>query len=245
MRIPEQVQRLAILIGAVVAGLLVTRFVLIPRHLVASDLHRAATVEREIVKPTKFAGSSLCQACHEDIVVTKGKGYHRNLACEGCHGPATKHVEDPSAVKPPAPRDRKFCPVCHAYDASRPSGFPQVNPTAHNPLKPCITCHNPHDPTPPRTPQECSACHAQIERMKVGSSHALLDCTTCHNVPKQHKTSPRSALPSKPGTREFCGGCHAKEAAAVKDAPRVDTATHGAPYPCWECHYPHLPEGRT
>lgn len=58
LRIPEQVQRLAILIGAVVAGVLVTRFVLIPRHLIASDLHQSSTVQREMAKPMKFAGSS-------------------------------------------------------------------------------------------------------------------------------------------------------------------------------------------
>ena len=245
MRIPEQGQRLAIVIGVIVAGVLVTRFVLIPRHLIASDLHQSSTVQREMAKPAKFAGSSVCQACHEDIVATKAKAYHRNLACEGCHGPAVKHAEDPSAVKPLMPRDRKFCPVCHAYDSARPTGFPQINPTAHNPLKPCNACHNPHDPTPPRMVKECSACHTQIERMKEGSSHALLACTACHKVPQKHKTSPRSALPSKPETREFCGGCHEEKATVVKEAPKVDMSQHGRSYLCWECHYPHLPEGRT
>jgi hypothetical protein len=151
--------------------------------------------------------------------------------------------------------------VCHAYDASRPTGFPQINPTAHNPLKPCISCHNPHDPVPPRVPQECSACHGQIERTKAVSSHALLPCTTCHRATPQHRTSPRAALPTKPETREFCGTCHAKGAAdgllqgvpaaeaqrlgaAKKAAPKIDISDHGGSYLCWQCHYPHLPEGR-
>jgi hypothetical protein len=147
------------------------------------------------------------------------------------------------AVKPPAPRDRKFCPVCHAYDASRPTGFPQINPTVHNPLKPCIACHNPHDPTPPQTPRACSACHAQIERTKAVSSHALLVCTTCHTVSEQHKKAPRTALPTKPQTREFCAKCHGKDS-PQKEPPKIDVTTHGTPYLCWQCHYPHLPEGR-
>ncbi len=146
-------------------------------------------------------------------------------------------------MKPPAPRDRKFCPVCHAYDASRPTGFPQINPTAHNPLKPCISCHNPHDPVPPRTPQACSACHGQIERTKAVSSHALLACTTCHVVPERHKTAPRTALPSKPETRDFCAKCHGKDSTRA-DAPKIDVSGHGNSYMCWQCHYPHLPEGR-
>lgn len=245
MRIPEQVARLGLVVVAVVAGVLVTRFYLLPRRLVSVDLQRAAAVGRWVATPMKFAGSESCRGCHEDVATKKDRGFHKALACEGCHGPAVKHVEDPGAVKPTAPRDRKFCPVCHAYDASRPTGFPQINPVAHNPLKPCITCHNPHEPVPPRTPTACAACHQQIERTKIVSSHALLACTTCHTVPEQHKKAPRTALPTKPQTREFCGSCHAREATRVKEAPRVDLSTHGGTYRCWECHYPHLPEGRT
>ena len=243
MRVPEQVKRLGLVIGVLVAAVLVGRFVLIPRSLVATELHQASTVAREIAKPMKFAGTAACQDCHDDVSIKKAKGYHKNLSCEGCHGPAAKHAEDPSSAKPTAPRDRKSCPVCHIYDASRPTGFPQINPTTHNPVKACITCHNPHDPVPPKVPQECSACHGQIERTKAVSSHALLACTTCHKVPPLHKTAPRSALPSKPETREFCASCHGK-GAAQKDAPKVDVSAHGARFQCWQCHYPHLPEGR-
>jgi hypothetical protein len=248
LRMPEQVKRLGIVVGVLVGVTLLTRFVLIPRSLVSTELHWAEAAKREIAKPVKFAGSSACQECHEDVTTKKAKGFHKTLACESCHGPAIQHTEDPSAMKPPAPRDRKFCPVCHSYDPSRPTGFPQINPTAHNPLQPCITCHNPHDPVPPRVPQECSACHAQIERTKAVSSHARISCTTCHNVPTQHKIAPRQALPSKPETREFCGTCHGAGTAAKgapKEAPKIDMATHGGRSLCWECHYPHLPEGRT
>ena len=242
MRLPEQVKRLGLVIGVLVAAVLVGRFVVIPRSLVATELHQATTVAREIAKPMKFAGTAACQDCHDDVSIKKAKGYHKNLSCEGCHGPAAKHAEDPSSGKPPAPRDRKSCPVCHIYDASRPTGFPQINPTTHNPVKACITCHNPHDPVPPKVPQECSACHGQIERTKAVSSHALLACTTCHKVAPLHKTAPRSALPSKPDTREFCGSCHAT-GSAQKDAPKIDLSAHGERYQCWQCHYPHLPEG--
>ena len=248
MRIPEQVHRLAIVLAILVGATLLVRFVIIPRSLVSTDLHWAETTQRELAKPVKFAGASACQDCHEDVATKKARSFHKNVSCESCHGPAIKHTEDPGGVKPPAPRDRKFCPVCHAYDPSRPTGFPQINPTAHNPLKPCISCHKPHDPVPPTVPRECSACHAQIERTKAISSHALIACTTCHKTPDRHKSAPRVALPSKPESREFCGTCHGAGTAAKaapKEAPKVDVSTHGGRNLCWECHYPHLPEGRT
>ncbi|MBI2159050.1 MAG: hypothetical protein HYU25_01445 [Candidatus Rokubacteria bacterium] len=246
MRIPEQVHRLAIVLAIVIGGTLLTRFVIIPRSLVSTELHWAQTTQREATRPLKFAGSTACQDCHEDVAAKKAKSFHRVLACEGCHTPSIKHAEDPSAAKPTVLRERKLCATCHAYDPSRPTGFPQINVTAHNPLKACVTCHNPHDPVPPKVPKECAACHAQIERAKAVSSHALLTCTTCHKAPERHKTAPRTALPSKPDSRDFCGACHGQGAAgAPKEAPKVDLSTHGARNLCWECHYPHLPEGRS
>jgi hypothetical protein len=244
VRIPEQLKRLGLVVGFIILAVLVIRFLLIPASLVSGTIHRADAVQREAAKPIKFAGTPACQGCHEDIGVKKGKGFHRGLACEGCHGTAAAHADDPGAQKPAAPRDRKFCPVCHAYDPGRPTGFPQINPVSHNPLKPCIECHDPHAPEPPTTPKECAACHAQIERTKAISSHARIECTTCHRTPEAHKKTPRAILPSKPQDREFCGGCHAKTSAR-KESPKVDMAEHGGRFLCWECHYPHLPEGRT
>lgn len=243
VRVPEQIGRLGVVVAVLAVVALVLRFVLIPQSYFSTRLHEESTVKQETAKPVLFAGMAACRDCHTEEYEIKSAGYHKGLACETCHGPSAKHVEDPTAVKPYAPRDRTFCPVCHAYDAARPTGFPQINPTMHNPRKACITCHNPHDPVPPETPRECSACHGEIERTKAVSSHALLPCTTCHTTSEQHKIKPRSVRPTKPETRDFCGQCHATDA-SNPDSPKVDLSTHGGSYLCWQCHYPHMPEGQ-
>ena len=243
MQVPEQVRRLGIVFAILVVVTVVLRFGVIPASYFSPAQHKASTVEREIAKPIRFAGTATCRSCHEEHYEIKYGGKHRGLACETCHGPSVGHAENPGDVKPYAPRDRKFRPVCHAYDPSRPTGFPQINPTTHNPLVACITCHQPHEPEPPEVPRECGACHGQIARTKALSSHARLACTTCHVVDERHKTAPRAALPTKPETREFCGQCHAG-GTAESAVPQVDLASHGGSYRCWDCHYPHLPEGR-
>jgi hypothetical protein len=239
MKVPEQIKRLAVVFVVIVAGVLLVRF-LVPASVVDRKIHRQSTVQQVVSTPIQFAGAAVCGDCHEDETNKKKKGFHKGLACETCHGPSIKHAEDPSSGKPFAPRDRKFCPQCHAYDPSRPTGFPQINATVHNPLKACVSCHNPHSPEPPNIPRECSACHAEIARTKALSRHALLACTTCHTVPIQHKQLPRSVRPTKPETREFCGKCHDK-GSPEKTAPKVDAATHGGRPLCWQCHYPHMP----
>jgi DnaJ-class molecular chaperone len=240
-RFPDALIRLviafAVLLGTV---FLVVRFA-IPLPYKSLEVQWASTIKQEKAKEIRFAGEVACADCHEDVTREKRGGYHRDLSCETCHGPAKAHADDPDAFKPPSPRDRKFCPVCHTFNPSRPLGFPQINPVAHNPMKPCVTCHQPHDPKPPKVPAECAACHGEIARMKAVSHHVTLECTTCHRTPARHKVSPRTSKPDKPSTREFCGRCHG-EGSGARGVPKVDIATHGEKYVCWQCHYPHLPE---
>jgi hypothetical protein len=114
----------------------------------------------------------------------------------------------------------------------------------HNPMEPCAGCHDPHEPTPPTIPGECSACHGAIARTKSVSHHWTLDCETCHDTPEGHRENPRAHLPGKPNERGFCGRCHAEDATSASGIPRVDMVEHGGRYRCWQCHYPHDPEGR-
>jgi hypothetical protein len=110
-------------------------------------------------------------------------------------------------------------------------------------MEPCITCHDPHDPTPPETPGSCAACHGQIARTKAVSHHGTLECSTCHTATPEHYVNPRAARPSRPSQRSFCGTCHATGASSSGEIPRVDLDSHGDRYLCWQCHYPHHPEG--
>ena len=259
-KLPEQAVRVVVVFLVLVTGVLAVRQFIIPPEMKEPALQKSSSMEREVAREIKYAGAQVCDQCHEKEPQLKKIGYHRDLACESCHGAAQKHVENSTDVKPTSPKKRDYCSYCHRYNSSRPTGFPQINPDTHNPRKPCITCHNPHNPKPPTTPRSCSACHAQIERAKAASYHALIGCEACHTAPEQHKISPRTVIPTKPDKREFCGKCHDKEARSKdkdkgkakekgkdkgKDkgvpagVPAVDMATHGEKYVCWQCHYPH------
>jgi len=241
---PQQLTRLFIVFGLLVAALVAARHFLVPKTFGQLGHYRAAAVDGIAALPIKYAGREVCATCHDDIAKLHGGHRHANVACEVCHGPAAAHVNAPTEIHPPAPRERARCPLCHGYDPSRPTGFPQIDPATHNPMKPCISCHNPHAPEPPHVPEECAACHGEIARTKAVSPHALLPCTQCHQTDKEHKIAPATSRPTIPTTRAFCGQCHAPEAKSPKNIPRVDMAAHGGRYVCWQCHYPHYPELR-
>jgi hypothetical protein len=245
VKIREQVARLGIVVAVIVAAVLLLRFVILPESLFSARPHQVDTVGREMAKPVHHAGVAACRKCHEEEFQEKYGGKHRNIGCENCHGPSAAHAADPKAEMPRKPHEREDCLVCHGYDASRPNGFPQVDPQQHRPGKRCVNCHEGHDPVPPKAPTDCTGCHGRIEHTKALSKHALVPCADCHIVADQHMIEPRSALPSKPDSREVCGRCHAAGSTDPLAAKAmVDLAKHGGTYVCWDCHYAHLPEGR-
>lgn len=239
---PQQLTRLAVLFALLVSGLVTARHFLLPETFGERGHYRAAAVDAIVRQPLQYAGRELCALCHTEIAATHNQARHQTVACEVCHGPGAAHAEDPTENPLPAPRQRGFCPLCHGYNPSRPTGFPQIDPVAHNPLKACISCHAPHEPEPPQVPEECSACHGEIARTKAVSHHVQLPCTRCHQTPVRHKITPRVVRPAKPRSRDFCGGCHAEGASSPPEIPRIDPETHGGRYLCWQCHYPHYPE---
>ncbi len=243
-KFPDQFLRVLIVLAVLLAGLIYARIAFRPASFGEEGHFRAEAIPSIEALPISYAGWQACMDCHEDIGETKNASYHRTLGCEVCHGPAQNHVEDPDEVLPLVPRDRAACLSCHSYMLSRPTGFPQVIELMHNPMQGCTECHDPHDPQPLQMSGDCSACHTQIARTKAISHHSSLSCEICHETPDEHSSAPRAHLPLKPTSRAFCGNCHDSGADSAKGIPRIDLIDHGGQYLCWQCHYPHFPEGR-
>jgi hypothetical protein len=244
-QMPEQIKRL--LIFAVFIGVIFIAFriLLKPKSFGEMGHYRALAIDTVISHPIKYAGHQICSECHEEIAFAKQKSYHREVNCETCHGPAQVHIDSGAEILPDIPRGRDHCALCHEYNPARPTGFPQIDLVAHNPLKACVSCHNPHTPDPLRIPDDCSACHGNISRTKALSPHALLECTVCHYTPDEHKKQPRKVEAMIPATRADCAKCHDKLAIVqILNPPRIDLNTHGENYLCWQCHYPHFPESK-
>jgi hypothetical protein len=243
-KIPQQIRHLLVPFIIITVGYLLIRRLLIPADFGLLGHFRASSITANVNREMQYAGSQACSDCHDQVVATKKGGYHKDVACESCHGPAFAHSRDPETIKPSVVRTRTLCLLCHEYLPTRPTGFPQVVADSHNPMKACIMCHRPHDPKPPHALKGCEACHTGIQRVLSLSYHTNLHCTTCHDAPKQHFSRPREYPPKSIQSRQLCLKCHDKAASSPKEIPRIDGATHGEKYLCWQCHYPHMPEAR-
>jgi hypothetical protein len=90
--------------------------------------------------------------------------------------------------------------------------------------------------------QACFECHQDIEDMKALDVHSEIHCETCHGPGQKHSEKGDTTGYVRPTGREFCGLCHARNAAKQKNAIfQINLKEHYVEKKCIECHNPHQP----
>jgi hypothetical protein len=153
-----------------------------------------------------------CGRCHttgytpqghqDDLEGIIGSWAFAGIQCEECHGPGSRHAEDPQGVRMALDRSSQLCGQCHVrgnpaqIDAS--DGFEQHHEqyedlynSKHFAIS-CVTCHDPHasalyedaDVNPTKgISQVCEACHWQQDAFQKNRLHIGVDCIDCHMPP--------------------------------------------------------------
>jgi DmsE family decaheme c-type cytochrome len=211
--------------------------------------------------PPAAAGAELvgddeaCLTCHEQ----QKQGYSNTMhgrkehprapaakqGCESCHGPGSKHVDDPEvpgmirAFTNDAPRDgNDTCLTCHSR------GMHALwEGSAHDSRNvSCSSCHSVHafksERAQLKTVREmdtCATCHrdkvAKIDRSgHMPVREMKMECSTCHNP---HGSTNVRQLQKGDSIGEMCTSCHADKRGPYlwEHAPSRDG--------CVTCHDPH------
>ena len=201
-----------------------------------------------------YVGESTCLTCHDD----KKQGYvgsphHRAVdprtpaakqGCESCHGPGSKHLEDPVAnpvkrfSKLPPAEVNATCTTCHnRSDHTLWTGSQHESRGLS-----CVNCHSVHAPVSEQKhlkaetqPKLCVSCHRDKVAKLDRSGHmpvreGKMTCSTCHNV---HGTTNVRLLRKGDSISELCTSCHADKRGPYlwEHAPSRDG--------CTTCHDPH------
>ena len=150
--------------------------------------------------------TEVCQTCHEDDLHGFDETAHARAfragkmpeqgACESCHGPASKHVEDPedAGLRPVWGRlspvqQSAVCMQCHEGGARMAwKGGPHLASDVS-----CSSCHHVMEARSeqallvrPRAQETCTTCHAEKRAQMSKTSHhpvreGRMDCGSCHN----------------------------------------------------------------
>jgi DmsE family decaheme c-type cytochrome len=203
----------------------------------------------------EFAGATfvndpaVCATCHEDSIATYAHTKHAQAFainppattgnCESCHGPRSKHVEEPSAAFRIDPTSRAQSSVClQCHDGGSRVGW--RSGAHHASDVACGSCHVVMTPKSDRallakttTAETCYQCHAEVRAESNKMSHhpvreGRMDCASCHNA---HGSTP--ALLVKNTLNDTCYTCHSDKRGPFvwEHAPARES--------CANCHTPH------
>lgn len=201
--------------------------------LCAASAAGAQQVDWERINPA-FKGATFvkddkaCESCHETMNHKFGLSAHAETfkagktavkgGCESCHGPRSKHIEDPAPVAEwrslTKVQQSGICMQCHAGGSRMTflSGAHVAGDVS------CTSCHAVKDPRDrtgvlarARSTALCYSCHATAKVQMAKTSHhpvreGRMECASCHNV---HGSNP--ALLKTASLNETCTSCHSEK----------------------------------
>ena len=199
---------------------------------------------------TFVRNTKTCLECHDDVhgkymETVHGRAFGLNpkgsleaANCEACHGPRSKHAEEPDqSLKFSVEQYSAVCMQCH-QGGERMHWKTSLHKTAE---VGCVSCHTVMEKKSQsallaKTNQLelCSSCHKDVAaKMSRNSRHPVkegkVDCSSCHNP----HGAPGSGMLVKGNVNETCYSCHQEKRGPFlwEHAPAREN--------CMTCHDPH------
>jgi predicted CXXCH cytochrome family protein len=210
------------------------------------------------VEGASIVGSQSCAKCHSNI--TRGlhdathahltmkadDGSTKNVSCESCHGPGSRHIKAgtrDTIINPKISPDT--CIQCHVNTRSEFS-LPHTHPVLAGKIS-CTSCHDPHvgdaNPTTGGTKNlaasvnaTCAKCHPAQTGPYVFEHEVMREgCTMCHSP---HGSVNDKMLKSR--NVSLCYQCHFQPQNSTTQIMHggVDHSNNVIRGPCWTagCH---------
>lgn len=143
-KMPPQIFRLVLLAVGIVVTYSTARYFLTPPSFGAYGWYRGEALAEASAREPVYAGRKACEECHSDESKKLAEHAHKTLSCEGCHGAAQAHADNPD-VKLEKPQF-SVCVRCHEANRSRPKWHKQIVVKNHYTVSNCTDCHVPHMP---------------------------------------------------------------------------------------------------
>ena len=199
-----------------------------------------------------FVGTEECSQCHEKLVrdfktadhaKLQAKGENaKDMGCESCHGPGSKHVESGGAtgtiLNPSKSPDTCF--QCH-LDTKAQFSLPFAHQVLNGKMS-CSDCHDPHKGSAHKgggtslagKNETCIECHtAQAGPFAFEHEATREGCIVCHSP---HGSTNQKMLTERNAT--LCIKCHFQGDASFGGSSAHSSASRLGVGTCWSvgCH---------
>ena len=219
---------------------------------------RASVIKAPEVAPgATYVGSETCYDCHDQMAADRHNVHMRiasfevpggyKTGCEGCHGPASLHVEGEGDTEKilrfgaeglESEEVAGVCTTCHQVG----SHLDWVGSAHAESDVACTECHTVHHNRnkkllAKREKDLCSSCHQDINAQTYFMSHhpikeGKMGCTDCHN-PHGSASPEAGMLKTDERVNDLCLKCHTRYQGpfVFEHDPVVED--------CLICHEPH------
>jgi hypothetical protein len=206
-----------------------------------------------------FPTSNTCDGCHFTGYMSKGKRIEPTISCESCHGPASKHAEDPespiykASLSDPI-RSNEVCLQCHMRNRDKRLETQNLKikdlwmdakdyPSGYEPGKPLINYKLPAPFSLGKETKEFWANGAAKKNRTQGNEYIHdrmyahgITCINCHDPHKLTNTAQR------PEGNDGCMKCHSFGSIIGPHQNTLEAHTHhkadSIGSSCIECHMP-------
>ncbi len=207
----------------------------------------------------EFPTSNACDGCHFTGYMSTGKRVEPTISCESCHGPASKHIEDPespifkASLSDPI-RSNEVCLQCHMRNRDKRLETQNLQskdlwmdakdyPSGYEPGKPLINYKLPAPFSLGKETKEFWANGAAKKNRTQGNEYIHdrmyahgITCINCHDPHKLTNTA------QKPQGNDACMKCHSFGSIIGPHQDTLEAHTnHKADSigsSCIECHMP-------
>ena len=207
----------------------------------------------------EFPTSTTCDGCHFTGYMATGKRVEPAIACENCHGPGSKHAEDPNnpvfkaSLADPI-RTNEVCLQCHMRNRDKRMQTEGASakdlwmtatdyPKGYEPGKPLVDYKLPAPFTPGKATKEFWPNGAAKKNRTQGNEFVHdamykhgITCINCHNPHKLTNTA------KKPEGNQACMKCHSFDSVIGPHQKSLEAHTHhkagSKGSRCIECHMP-------
>ena len=207
----------------------------------------------------EFPTSNACDGCHFTGYMSTGKRVEPTISCESCHGPASKHIEDPespifkASLSDPI-RSNEVCFQCHMRNRDKRLETQNLQikdlwmdakdyPSGYEPGKPLINYKLPAPFSLGKETKEFWANGAAKKNRTQGNEYIHdrmyahgITCINCHDAHKLTNTA------QKPQGNDACMKCHSFGSIIGPHQDSLEAHTHhkadSIGSSCIECHMP-------